>query len=56
MWKICGKLIAAKGFQNCPKSNKLPNSVTLTNAIIFFFIIVVTHSCNRLDQSTNKSR
>ena len=24
-----GKLIVAKGFKNCPKSNKLPNLVTL---------------------------
>ena len=24
-----GKLIAAKGFKSCPKSNKLPNLVTL---------------------------
>ena len=24
-----GKVIVAKGFKNCPKSNKLPNLVTL---------------------------
>ena len=29
MWGDLGKLIVAKGFKNCAKSNKLPNLVTL---------------------------
>ena len=28
-WGDWGKLIVAKGFKRCPKSNKLPNLVTL---------------------------
>ena len=30
MWGDLGKLIAAKGFKKLPKSNNLPNLVTLT--------------------------
>ena len=29
MWEIWGKLIVAKGFKTCQKSNKSPNLVTL---------------------------
>ena len=29
-----GKLVAAKGFKSCPKSNKLPNLVTLLTVFI----------------------
>ena len=31
MWGNLGKLIVAKGFKICPKSNKLPNLVTLVS-------------------------
>ena len=31
-----GKLIVAKGFKSCPKSNKLPNLVTLLPIELFY--------------------
>ena len=36
-----GKLIIAKGFKSCPKSNKSPNLVTLTKTHLLLF----TYSC-----------
>ena len=35
MWGDLGKLIVAKGFKNCPKSNKSPNLVTLFRTYFF---------------------
>ena len=34
------KLIVAKGFKNVPKSNKLPNLVTLQSSFTFLFSVV----------------
>ena len=33
------KLIVAKGFESCPKSNKSPNLVLLTPTSSFFYLL-----------------
>ena len=43
-----GKLIVAKGFKNCPKSNKSPNLVTLDgSSVILTSCANILHSFSR---------
>ena len=42
-----GKLIVAKGFKRCPKSNKSPNQVTLIVSYMLKMLAEKTTHCGR---------